>query len=45
MMKKILAGLALITACYVATAYNVEIKITENGAYACDPKHDPGCDN
>lgn len=45
MMKKILAGLALIAACYVASAYNVEIKITENGAYACNPKQDPSCGN
>ena len=42
-MKKILAGLALIAATYVAMTYNVEIKITENSSYACNPKEDPSC--
>ena len=43
-MKKILAGLALIAAAYFVSAYNVEIKITENGAAACD-MGDPTCGN
>jgi hypothetical protein len=43
-MKKILAGLALVVVSYVAMSYNVEIKITENSSFACNPKEDPGCD-
>jgi hypothetical protein len=41
-MKKLLAGLALVAAAYFVSAYNVEIKVTENGAAACD-MNDPGC--
>lgn len=41
-MKKLLAGLALIAAAYFVSAYNVEIKISENSSSACD-MGDPTC--